>query len=102
MSNGEVEEITAADVAPPPTGLGVTVTQGLPDVKMIVNEGSVVSPSGEDRSYEGGEEITVSGPDAISLAAQGVATAVGPADAPAEAAVEEAPVEPPVEEAPPA
>jgi hypothetical protein len=99
MSNGEVEEITAADVEPPPVGLGVSVTQGLPDVKMVVNEGSFVSPSGEDVTYEGGQEITVDGPTAISLAASGVATAVGAVEAPAEA---EAPAaeEPPAEEAP--
>jgi len=88
--NGAVEEPQAQAAV----GLGVSVTQGLPDVTMTVNEGSVVSPSGEDRSYEGGETITVDGPTAIALAAAGVATAVGPAEAPAE--------EPAAEEAPPA
>lgn len=93
--NGHVEEISAEDVAPPPSGMGVSVTQGLPDVTMVVNEGSEVSPSGEDRTYYGGEEVTVSGPDAIALAAGGFASASGAAPAP------EAPVEePPAEEAP--
>ncbi len=92
--NGQVEEAPAEAPAP---GMGVSVYQGLPDVTMVVNEGSVVSPSGEDQSYEGGQEITVSGPDAISLAAGGHATAV-PTGAPAENG---APVEePPAEEAP--
>ncbi len=92
--NGQVEE------APAPVGLpGVAVYQGLPDVTMIVNEGNVVSPSGQDESFEGGQEITVSGPDAIALAAGGHATPV-PTGAPAENG--EPPAEAPVEEAPPA
>jgi hypothetical protein len=57
-------------------GVGVAVYQGLPDVEMIVNDGNVVSPSGDDRSYEGGEKITVDGPTAIALASEGHATPV--------------------------
>jgi len=55
---------------------GVSVYQGLPDVRMVVNEGNVVSPSGEDRVYEEGEEFTVDGPTAVALASGGHATAV--------------------------
>jgi hypothetical protein len=57
-------------------GPGVAVYQGLPDVEMVVAEGNFVSPAGDDKTYEGGERITVSGPDAISLAAAGHATPV--------------------------
>lgn len=90
----EHEETPSAEAAPP-TGVGVSVTQGLPDVTMIVTEGSVVSPSGDDRSYEGGEQITVSGPDAIALAAGGHATVVGaaPSENGASADADEAPPE---------
>ena len=86
--------------APPAGGIpGVAVYQGLPDVTMVVNEGNVVSVSGEDGVHEAGETITVDGPTAISLAAGGHATPA-PTGAPAEngAPAEEAPVE----EAPPA
>ena len=99
----EHEATPEAEAAPPTGGLGVSVTQGLPDVTMVVNEGNVVSPSGDDRSYEAGEQFTVSGPDAIALAAGGHASVVGPAAAPSEnGASAEAPPEdaPPAEEAP--
>jgi glyoxylase-like metal-dependent hydrolase (beta-lactamase superfamily II) len=55
---------------------GVAVYQGLPDVEMIVAEGNVVSPSGDDKAYEEGEKITVDGPTAIALATAGHATPV--------------------------
>jgi hypothetical protein len=72
---------------------------------MIVSPGSEVSPSGEDRTYYGGEEITVSGPDAVALAAGGFATVSGAAAAPSENGAVADPVAeeaPPEEEAPPA
>lgn len=59
-------------------GVGVAVYQGLPDVEMVVSEGSVVSPSGDDHTYEEGERFTVDGPTAIALAANGHATPVPP------------------------
>jgi hypothetical protein len=96
-TNGEVQETG---------GLGVTHTpaaEAQPDMRMVVNEGSVVSPSGDDRYYQGGEEITVDATTAVALAMGGHASPVGPAEsAPAEApAAEEVPVEePPAEEAP--
>lgn len=97
-----VPENEVVPEAPTPTGLGVSVTQGLPDVRMVVADGNVVSPSGEDRSYEAGEEFMVSGPDAIALAAGGHATVVGGAVASENGAAAEAPVaeEPPPVEAP--
>jgi hypothetical protein len=50
---------------------GVAVYQGLPDVEMVVAEGNVVSPSGEDKAYEEGEHFTVDGPTAIALTTAG-------------------------------
>ena len=56
-----------------PGAVGVTVNQGLPDVTIIVNEGTTIKHEGE--TYEGGSEVTMSGATAISLVANGYATA---------------------------
>jgi hypothetical protein len=79
----------------------VSVTQGLPDVQMVVTAGSTVSPSGEDVVYTEGETFTVDGPTAIALAAGGYATAVG-ADAAVEAPAAETSAEVTPEDSAPA
>jgi hypothetical protein len=58
--------------AEPNVGLQASVTQGIPDMTVVVAEGATVGHLGV--SYGPGDEVTLEGPTALSLVQGGHAT----------------------------